>query len=159
MAEQFDDVAGNESSASPSSSSPQGRSGGSSTKITTYTGSVAQTRWGPVQVKITVQDGKLTKVTILQQPSGNPRDAEINDHALPILIDESLKRAERQDRHGQRCDGDQRGLSCNRCKPPSTRLSAAKARWGPVQVKITVQGRKSHVGGPQHRHGESDDDD
>ena len=59
--------AGNESSASPSSPS-SGSSGSRSTKITTYTGSVAQTRWGPVQVKISVQGGKLTKVTILQQP-------------------------------------------------------------------------------------------
>ena len=40
---------------------PGRRSG--SANITTYTGSVAQTRWGPVQVKITVQDGKITKVT------------------------------------------------------------------------------------------------
>jgi uncharacterized protein with FMN-binding domain len=61
-----------------------------SSKITTHTGSVAQTRWGPVQVKITVQDGKITKVAVLQQPNGNPRDAEINNQALPILIDETL---------------------------------------------------------------------
>jgi uncharacterized protein with FMN-binding domain len=61
-----------------------------SSKITTYTGSVAQTRWGPVQVKITVQGGKITKVTVLQQPNGNPRDAEINNQALPILIDETV---------------------------------------------------------------------
>src|SRR5512132_868957 len=80
---------GTSGSTTPSSPSPG--SSGSSAKITTYTGSVAQTRWGPVQVKITVQGGKLTKVTILQQPSGNSRDAEINDYALPILINESLK--------------------------------------------------------------------
>jgi uncharacterized protein with FMN-binding domain len=43
-----------------------------------------------VQVKITVQDGKLTKVTVLQQPNGNRRDQEINDQALPILIDETV---------------------------------------------------------------------
>ncbi len=61
-----------------------------SSKITTYTGSVAQTRWGPVQVKITVQVGKITKVTVLQQPNGNPRDVEINNQALPILIDETV---------------------------------------------------------------------
>ena len=71
-------------------SSPQGGSSGKSSNIKTYTGSVAQTRWGPVQVKITVQDGKLTKVTVLQQPNGNRRDQEINDQALPILIDETV---------------------------------------------------------------------
>ena len=70
-------------------SSPQDSSSNSS-NIKTYTGSVAQTRWGPVQVKITVQDGRLTKVTVLQQPNGNRRDQEINDQALPILIDETV---------------------------------------------------------------------
>jgi uncharacterized protein with FMN-binding domain len=60
-------------------------------KITTYIGSVAETRWGPVQVKITVQGGKITNVTVLQQPDGNQRDAEINSQALPILIDETVK--------------------------------------------------------------------
>jgi uncharacterized protein with FMN-binding domain len=68
------------------SSSPSG----SSTKIETYTGSVAQTRWGPVQVKITVQGDKITKVTVLQQPNGNRRDTEINDYALPILISDTV---------------------------------------------------------------------
>lgn len=50
-----------------------------------YAGAVAQTRWGPVQVQITVSDDTITKVTVLQQPDGNPRDTEINDYALPIL--------------------------------------------------------------------------
>ena len=81
---------GSKPSSSPSGTTSSGSNGGSSAKITTYTGSVAQTRWGPVQVKITVQGAKITKVTILQQPSGNSRDAEINSRALPILINESL---------------------------------------------------------------------
>ena len=55
-----------------------------------YQGSVAQTRWGPVQVQITVLGGKIIKVSILQQPNGNPRDAEINDQALPVLINETM---------------------------------------------------------------------
>jgi uncharacterized protein with FMN-binding domain len=42
-------------------------------------------------VQITVQSGKITKVTILQQPNGNRRDAEINDQAVPILIDETIQ--------------------------------------------------------------------
>ena len=77
-------------SAPTTTSSPQASSSGNSSNIKTYTGSVAQTRWGPVQVKITVQDGKLTKGTVLQQPNGNRRDQEINDQALPILIDETV---------------------------------------------------------------------
>jgi uncharacterized protein with FMN-binding domain len=38
-----------------------------------------------------VQGGKITNVTVLQQPDGNQRDAEINSQALPILIDETVK--------------------------------------------------------------------
>ena len=55
-----------------------------------YTGDVTQTRWGPVQVKITVTDGKITKVTVLQSPSGNGRDLEINSRALPVLVQETI---------------------------------------------------------------------
>jgi uncharacterized protein with FMN-binding domain len=79
------------SSSSPSSSnSTSSSSSGSSTTTKTYTGSVAQTRWGPVQVQITVQGDKITKVTVLQQPNGNHKDAEINDYALPILVQDTL---------------------------------------------------------------------
>jgi uncharacterized protein with FMN-binding domain len=41
-------------------------------------------------VQITVQGGKITKVTVLQQPNGNQKDAEINNHALPILVQDTL---------------------------------------------------------------------
>jgi uncharacterized protein with FMN-binding domain len=75
---------------SSSSSSTSSSSGSSSTKIKTYTGSVAQTSWGPVQVQITVQGDKITKVTVLQQPNGNHKDAEINSYALPILVQDTL---------------------------------------------------------------------
>lgn len=71
------------SSATPSSSSTESAS-------KAYTGTVSQTRWGPVQVKITVASGKITKVDVLQHPSGNSRDAEINGYALPILVDDTL---------------------------------------------------------------------
>jgi uncharacterized protein with FMN-binding domain len=73
---------------SPSPSSSKSSSTASTTK--TYTGSVAQTRWGPVQVQITIKGGTITKVDVVQQPNGNPRDVEINDQALPILIQDTL---------------------------------------------------------------------
>jgi uncharacterized protein with FMN-binding domain len=56
----------------------------------TVTGPVAQTRWGPVQVQVTVAGGKLSDVSVLQYPNGNPRDQQINAYALPILVQESL---------------------------------------------------------------------
>jgi uncharacterized protein with FMN-binding domain len=41
-------------------------------------------------VQISVQDDKITKVTVLQQPNGNHKDAEISDYALPILMQDTL---------------------------------------------------------------------
>jgi uncharacterized protein with FMN-binding domain len=55
-----------------------------------YVGQVADTRWGPVQVKITVAGGTITHASVLQSPSGNPRDFEINNRALPILVQETV---------------------------------------------------------------------
>ena len=57
---------------------------------TTYQGSVADTRWGPVQVSITVADGKITSVSVPTYPNGNGRDREINAYALPVLKQETL---------------------------------------------------------------------
>ncbi len=79
------------SASSPSTTTSSEPSTSPSTTNKTYQGSVAQTRWGPVQVQITVQSGKITKVTIMQQPNGNRRDAEINDQAVPILINETIQ--------------------------------------------------------------------
>jgi uncharacterized protein with FMN-binding domain len=70
-----------------SSSGGTSSSTGESTKTTK--GSVVQTRWGPVQVQITTSGHTVTDVTVLQQPDGNPRDVEINDQALPVLIAET----------------------------------------------------------------------
>ena len=74
----------------PRSSSPSGSSSGSSSATNTYDGSVASTRWGPVQVQISVTAGEITQVTVLQQPSGNPKDTEINDYALPVLVQDTI---------------------------------------------------------------------
>jgi uncharacterized protein with FMN-binding domain len=81
------------SGSSGSGTSGSGTSGsgtsGSTGGTTTVTGSVANTQWGPVQVELTVTDGRITDVNVLQYPSGNPKDVEINDYALPILTQET----------------------------------------------------------------------
>ena len=147
----------NEPGASPSSPS-SGSSGTRSTKITTYTGSVAQTRWGPVQVKISVQGGRLTKVTILQHPSGNSWDAQINNYALPILINESLT--------AQSANIDMVSGATVTSGGYLTSLQAALDEAGSGQGAIGAgpgqdhgAAPQSHVAAPQHRHGEPDDDD
>lgn len=55
----------------------------------TVTGDVADTRWGPVQVQLTLQNGKITDVSVIQYPNGNGKDEEINATALPILVQET----------------------------------------------------------------------
>lgn len=57
---------------------------------TTYQGSMAQTRWGPVQVTITVNGGRIVGVSVPTYPDGNGRDREINAYALPALTKATL---------------------------------------------------------------------
>jgi uncharacterized protein with FMN-binding domain len=56
----------------------------------TVTGDAADTRYGPVQVRITVKDGKLTDVAAVEYPNNDPRDQEINSQAIPLLTQEAL---------------------------------------------------------------------
>jgi uncharacterized protein with FMN-binding domain len=147
----------NEPGASPSSPS-SGSSGTHSTKITTYTGSVAQTRWGPVQVKISVQGGRLTKVTILQHPSGNSRDAQINNYALPILINETVTA---QSANIDMVSG-ATVTSGGYVRSLQAALDQAASGQGAIGAgpgQDHGAGPQSHVAAPQHRHGEPDDDD
>src|SRR4051812_220397 len=53
-------------SGSDSGSSKKSTSGSSAPK--TYTGQVADTRWGPVQVQIAVENGKITAAQPIQVP-------------------------------------------------------------------------------------------
>jgi uncharacterized protein with FMN-binding domain len=41
-------------------------------------------------VEVTVAGDTITEVSVLQQPNGNPKDVEINDEALPILVRDTL---------------------------------------------------------------------
>ncbi|MEU5040974.1 uncharacterized protein with FMN-binding domain [Streptomyces canus] len=73
------------------SASASSGSGSATTGTKTVTGDTIQTRWGPVQVRVTIKDGKLTEVTAVSYPSDNPRDQEINSYALPRLRSEALQ--------------------------------------------------------------------
>jgi len=72
------------------SASASGGTGSAATGTKTVDGDTVQTRWGPVQVRITVKDGRLTEVTAITYPTDNPRDQEINSYALPRLRTEAL---------------------------------------------------------------------
>jgi uncharacterized protein with FMN-binding domain len=77
------------SSSRPSSSSSSSSSGSSTPTSRTVTGDEAQTRFGPVQVRITVRSGKLAGVSATEYPTESPRDQEINSFAIPQLNQEA----------------------------------------------------------------------
>ncbi len=55
----------------------------------TYTGGAADTRYGPVQVRIVVKNGKVTNVSAIEYPMSDPRDVQINSYAIPALNSEA----------------------------------------------------------------------
>jgi uncharacterized protein with FMN-binding domain len=73
----------------PAPGTTSGTTGGT-TSGTTATGDSTDTRWGPVQVQITVASGKITDVKVVDYPNGNGRDEQINARALPILVRETM---------------------------------------------------------------------
>jgi uncharacterized protein with FMN-binding domain len=84
------------SSSTSSSSSVPGEfpTGSAAPKLTagqsTLTGHVANTVYGPVQIQLVVQDKKIVKVAILEQPTNTIHDIQIGEFAFPRLISETL---------------------------------------------------------------------
>ncbi|WP_405733938.1 FMN-binding protein [Streptomyces sp. NBC_01537] len=77
-------------SSSASASASASASSGAASTTKKITGDAIQTRYGPVQVQITLTGGKLTAVDVLQVPEDNPKDQQINDYAVPVLTQETL---------------------------------------------------------------------
>lgn len=87
--------------ASPSAGST-GRTGGASSDTTTsppaansggsgtYTGAVESTRFGDVQVSVTVTDGTISDVTPLHLTDSDGRSVQISNRAAPVLRQEVL---------------------------------------------------------------------
>jgi uncharacterized protein with FMN-binding domain len=63
----------------------------STAKDGTYTGAIADTAWGQVQVRIVVSGGKITQASAPVIPHGNGRDAQINSYAVPQLNSEVVQ--------------------------------------------------------------------
>ncbi|MFE6592865.1 FMN-binding protein [Streptomyces sp. NPDC057781] len=59
-------------------------SGGGAQGTQTLTGAVAQTQYGPVQVRVTVSGGKITGAETLQAPKGGQSD-QVTANAVPKL--------------------------------------------------------------------------
>jgi uncharacterized protein with FMN-binding domain len=56
----------------------------------TYQGAAVQTRFGAVQVQVTVSGGTITEVTPLQLTDGDRKSVQISNRAAPLLRSEVL---------------------------------------------------------------------
>jgi len=72
-------------SASPAASKKAGAAA-----ARTVTGTVAQTPYGPMQVRLTLAGTKITKVTVLQRTNDGVESDQIDKAAIPALTSETL---------------------------------------------------------------------
>lgn len=87
---------GSTTSASKSTATTSSASTTSSTTTSkgisgTFVGATAQTIYGPVQVQITVSNGKITEAKALTYPTESFRDQQINSQAIPYLQQETIQ--------------------------------------------------------------------
>jgi uncharacterized protein with FMN-binding domain len=75
------------SQVAPSSSTAQGETNAAAT---TYDGSLVQTRFGDIQVRITVSGGTISAVDALHTPDRERRSEQISSWSVPTLISETL---------------------------------------------------------------------
>ena len=75
---------------STATATPAPSSASASTGSGTATGDAVDTQYGAAQVRVTVQDGKITKVEALQLQGNDPRSVQISSSAEPVLQQEAL---------------------------------------------------------------------
>jgi len=73
------------SNTSGSSNMPSGSGMMASYKDGNYTGSTAQTPYGPVQISVLVSGGKITNVNFLQMPSDLSESQRRSQFSAPLL--------------------------------------------------------------------------
>ncbi|WP_417555153.1 FMN-binding protein [Microbacterium sp.] len=90
------DSGGTTGTDSSGASNPSGASGSAASgtassglKDGTYTGQSANTRYGPVQVQVQISGGRISSVDVVEYPTQSPRDREINQQAVPMLVSET----------------------------------------------------------------------
>jgi uncharacterized protein with FMN-binding domain len=88
-----DDESTEGSTSGSSGSSSSGTTATTASGMTdgTYTGGAANTRYGPVQVQITVSGGVIADVQVIDYPNSNREDQQINGRALPTLVSETTQ--------------------------------------------------------------------
>ncbi|MEV7773713.1 FMN-binding protein [Kitasatospora sp. NPDC086791] len=81
----------------PASPAPSGSasasgsgSGGTGAATRKVSGDTVNTRYGPVQVQVTLAGSRITAVDVVKYPTSERRDREINTAALPLLNQEAI---------------------------------------------------------------------
>ncbi|MFJ8627909.1 FMN-binding protein [Kitasatospora sp. NPDC093550] len=74
-------------SAGPSANPSAAASPGAARKVG---GDTVNTRYGPVQVQVTLAGSRITAVDVVKYPTAERRDREINTSALPVLNQEAI---------------------------------------------------------------------
>ena len=83
--------AGSSSSVADESSSESSTSTSTTGSVSgTFTGAAVETRYGAVQVEITVEDGVITSSQAIQYPNRDRHDQQINAYAVPVLNSEAV---------------------------------------------------------------------
>ena len=57
----------------------------------TIEGPVIETRWGPVQVSVTLDGSEITDVVAIQLPDGDRRSSQISSRTGPVLREQALE--------------------------------------------------------------------
>ncbi|MFD8754845.1 FMN-binding protein [Kitasatospora sp. NPDC059577] len=84
---------GSQSASGPSASGPSAAAApstsaaGATRKVS---GDTVNTRYGPVQVQVTLAGSRITAVDVVKYPTSERRDREINTGALPVLNQEAI---------------------------------------------------------------------
>ncbi len=78
-------------SSAPRQGSAGAAAGTGGYKNGSYTGSQADALYGTVQVKAVIENGRLTDVQFLSQPTDRQRSQSINSQATPILRQEAIQ--------------------------------------------------------------------
>lgn len=74
-----------QATATPAATPASGPAGG------TFTGPVVPTRFGDVQVRVTVAGGRVTDISVLRMPDDRVRSAEISRYVTPVLRSEAIQ--------------------------------------------------------------------
>jgi len=84
-------VATNSANATAATPAPAASAPATKTAVSgTFTGDAVDTRFGAVQVRITISNGKITNVTAPQYPTESFRDQQINAQAIPWLEQQTI---------------------------------------------------------------------